>query len=78
MTEHAAVPAALSPPQLEQLWAEHLKRNSKPKMSRRPWRLWWKMPTSTTCRCTPGAVARTPCGSSTGMTLFPHGLTIYR
>ena len=25
MTEHAAVPAALSPPQLEQLWAEHLK-----------------------------------------------------
>ena len=25
MTEHTAVPAALSPPQLEQLWAEHLK-----------------------------------------------------
>ncbi len=25
MTEHAAVPAALSPQQLEQLWAEHLK-----------------------------------------------------
>ena len=25
MTEHAAVPAALSPHQLEQLWAEHLK-----------------------------------------------------
>jgi carboxymethylenebutenolidase len=25
MTKHAAVPAALSPPQLEQLWAEHLK-----------------------------------------------------
>ena len=35
MTEHAAVPAALSPHQLEQLWAEHLKGNSKPKMSRR-------------------------------------------
>ena len=25
MTEHAAMPAALSPQQLEQLWAEHLK-----------------------------------------------------
>ena len=25
MTEHAAVPAALSPQQIEQLWAEHLK-----------------------------------------------------
>ena len=25
MTEHAAVPSALSPQQLEQLWAEHLK-----------------------------------------------------
>ena len=49
MTEQNAVEEVLSPQQLEQLWAEHLKVNSKRKTWRRPWPLWWKMPTSTTC-----------------------------
>ena len=50
MTEHAAVPTALSPHQLEQLWAEHLKGEFETKDVEATLELWWKMPTSTTCR----------------------------
>jgi hypothetical protein len=49
MTEQNAVDEVLSPQQLEQLWAEHLKGEFETKDVEATWPLWWKMPTSTTC-----------------------------